>query len=346
MRTVPYSSVVDKISGYLGENAGMSAEDLGLANRLINTRVKGAWEYYMWPELMGIEQRQFAPSFNAATLYSPTNVVYYPPTFNYYQALVPTIGNLPTLDGAVGTENSGFWAECRGSYSGEDWGAGNAYSVGDDVRDPNTNQFYQCTVAHTSAGASIDVTKFGLLTPFVRALPLAQVDGNGNALTVIGEIQKIWDRDPDANYDARAIPFRLRGDFALVRGTVSVIWPEFRLRPNSYSGANWVNGTAYTPGTQVFYNNTDYYVNTVATASAPPTDGTHWELVAFPYIFQEYTAQSVYATMVAKEEEAPEDFNVELAAGWPFLQAELQKIERQQGQVRQLNVVNARPGGW
>jgi len=59
-------------------------------------------------------------------------------------------------------------------------------------------------------------------------------------------------------------------------------------------------------------------------------------------------AQSAYAMLTDREQETPENFAVENGAGWPLLAAELDRIERQQGQTRQLKVVSGRHrgGGW
>lgn len=340
MRTVTYKSVVNQISGYFGEADGMSAEDKVLAGNLINTRYRGALEYFFWPELTLIEQRQFRPSWAVGTTYAASTATaaverYYVPAQRYYQCLVAGTGNLPAT-GAGFTENSAFWAECQGSYSGPDWATGSVLAVGNIVRNPDDNRFYQTITAHT-AGGTIDLTKFGILTPFVRSLGYEQAGE-----TAFGDIKKVWDQDPDANFNARPISFVLRGSYVLVRGCETVVWVEFRVRPNRFSGANWAAGS-FAVGDQVYYDTTGEYYRCVATAtSEAPTDATKWEKLDVPYIFAEYLAQSVYGAMVAKEDEMPEDFTVEQTAGFPLLLQEIQKIERQQGQTRQLNVINSR----
>src|SRR5262249_46626985 len=143
--------------------------------------------------------------------------------------------------------------------------------------------------------------------------------------TFIAEVKKCWDRDPDALNNACQIPFHVRDSFLLVRGVQSKIWIEFRLQPPVFTNVPWVSGTAYTPGAVVYYDTTgECYVNTAATNSAAPTTAANWRKVDFPYIFAEYTAESVYAAMVGKEEESQADFAIEQTAGWPYLQAELE----------------------
>lgn len=340
MQTVSYKSVVDLISGYLGENAGMSAEDHGNANRLINTRYKGAFEYYFWPELMLIEQRQFRPSYdNTATYAAGTATaaveVYYPRAQKYYQALQPTTGNAPAT-GTDLTVNAAFWAESQPCYSADDWATGRVLNVGDQVRNPDDQRYYQTTTAHT-AGVSFDPTQFGILTAFVRSIDYTQA-----GQTVLGSVKQIWDRNPDTEPNARPVQKVLRAGSVIVRGCQPVVWVEFRTRPVSFSGPNWTAGS-WPTYSQCYYDTTGEYYRAIAPAtSEPPTDTGKWVKLDFPYIFQEYVAQSVYAAMVSHEDEMPEDFSLEATAGYPLLVAELMKIERQQGQTRPLNVVNTR----
>ena len=51
--------------------------------------------------------------------------------------------------------------------------------------------------------------------------------------------------------------------------------------------------------------------------------------------------------MMTKEEQVPEDLTILESAGWPLLQLELQKIERQQGQGAAVadGQLRARPDG-
>lgn len=235
------------------------------------------------------------------------------------------------------------------SYSADLWASGKVFAVADQTLNPNDGRYYQCIGAHT-AGATFDATKFGILTPFVRSIDYEQA-----GKTPLGEVRFIWDRNPETNRYAQKMMFRLRPDFVQVQGTANVVWVEFRRRPNVYTTVLWSASATYTAGATIYDPATGdcWTANTTTTAGENPTSApAKWDKVEFPYLFAEYTALSAYASLVNREEQAeangPENFSLQLAAGYPLLQLELDKIERQQGQVRQLNVRTGRGsmGGW
>lgn len=349
--TVSYASLIYQISGYLGENKGMSAEDAGLSNRLINAFLRLAWRYYWFPDCMAdIQPCQFRASYDPTAAYLPIVEVYYPPTMTYYQAVQPTQGNLPVLaDGC--SVNAAFWARSQSGYGGDWWTPNTAYNVGDQVRNPADSLFYQCFAAQMS-GSTLDFTAFGVLTPFIRSLDFTLPDG-----TPIGEVKKIWNRDPEAHPAAEAIEFWRKPRYILVRGREPVVYPEVRMRPPVLSGVNYdpafggVPGqTSYSDGQTVYYVGANpgatgnYFTAIAGPQTDTPPNTNWWRLEPVPYIFAEYLAQSVYAALVAKEEQVPEDFALEQTAGFPLLQQEVLLLERYQNQVPQLNVVGGSRG--
>lgn len=260
---------------------------------------------------------------------------------NTYTVPLPPLTN--------GVLNSSQWALCQQSYSADVWAEGDVFVVGDQTINPADGEFYQCITAHT-AGTTFDATKFGLLTPFVRSLAYEQTDE-----TALGEIRFLWDRDPEIYREAQTIPFRLRADYVQVLGTSNVFWVEFRQRPSTYTNTVIVSTATYTSGSQIYDPATGENWISTATATAgqtPTTNPEKWSKVPFPYYFLEYVAVSVSAALTNKENSSaaqqPENFTVPLSAGAPFLMAEIDKIERQQGQTRQLNVKSgrARTAGW
>lgn len=347
MRTTPYKQVINRLASYLQTADGLSVEDATLSAAKINLFVRLAWEYYWWPDLMLIEKRTFRPAWVSGTTYAAGAEVYFTTgeCGEYYQALTST--SLPPLTGGV--LNASAWALCEQSYTATVWATGQGFAVGDQTINPNDGEFYQCLTAHT-AGATFDASLWGLLTPFVRSLDYEQTDE-----TALGELRFIWDRNPEVHRAAQGVPFRLRADYVQVLGTSNVVWVEFRQRPNTYTNAVIASTATYTSGAQIYDPTTgeNWLATAMATAGqSPTTNPEKWSLVPFPYYFVEYVAASVYAALTNKESSAqaqqPENYTVPLSAGAPFLLAEIDKIERQQGQTRQLNVKSGRPrtGGW
>jgi len=380
MRTAPFSDVLNRLASYLGEADGISGEDATLMTPKINLFTRLAWEYYWWPDVMEIELRTFRVPWGSGTAYAgpsfgqPVEVFF--PTVQvgqyaweqgeYYQALQPSTGQTPaTLAGGQYVENGRFWARSCHSYAADLWAAGTSYGVNNDgsglayqAQNPGDGQYYQCIQAHT-AGATFDGTKWGILTPFVRSLDLdpGTTSNQGAAAAPIGEVRFIWDRDPTVQRFAQRIKFRLRNGFLQVLGNLNVVWVEFRTRPTSYVTTPWQGAVGYASGIQ-FYDaatGNNWVTVTATNAGDTPTSApAKFALVPWPYIFTEYAAQSVYASLVNREEAAasqggqPENFGIQQSAGFPLLLAELDKVERQQGQTRQLNVVSGRDarGGW
>lgn len=350
-RRVTYLSVLDRIASYLGEADGLSVDDKALAEAKINLCFKLGYEHYFHPDITEIEQRTFRPLYSAAenvAAPSATAAVerYFPATDSYYQTLVaqsPATQAPATGSNGSYTENSAYWAACQASYSGDDHADATAYTVGTIVHNPANNRFYQCHTAHTSASATLDATKFGILTPFVRSLAFDQADE-----TEIGECRFIWDADPRFIASARRMnggrgpDFWVRKDYLQVLGLANVIYPEFRPPCPVFSGATRSDTATYGAGDQKYDSATgDYWIanTSIAAGESPTTNPEKWDRVVFPRYLAEFVAQTAYAMLTNHEQEEPENFTVQMTAGYPLLLAELESVERQQGQSRQMNVV-------
>lgn len=350
MRTVTYLSVLERIASYLGNADGLSTEDKAIAAAKVNLCFRLGYDHYFHPDITLIEERKFRASYDAgANVAAPTATAamerYFAGDGNYYQTLVaqsPATQAPATFSGGTWTENSAYWAKCQASYSGDYWADATVYAVGDTVRNVANQRFYQCHTAHTSSG-SFDATKFGILTAFVRSLAFDQ-----SGETAIGEVKAIWDCDPRYVMNAarvgggRGPDYRRRSDYLQVLGTANVVFPEFRKPCPQFSGAPRDEAETYDAGEQLYDADTgDYWtaVESIAAGESPTTDPDKWERVEFPWYLAEYVAQSAYAMLTNAEQESPENFTVQMTAGYPLLLAEVDSIERQQGQTRQLNVV-------
>jgi hypothetical protein len=348
-RRVTYLSVLNRIASYLGMADGLSTEDKALVESKINLFFRLGYEHFFHPAIVAIEERTFRPHYDAAeNVAAPTATAaverYFAPTDRYYQTLVaqsPAAQAPATGSAGSYVENSAYWAACQASYSGNDHATATVYSVGMIVRNPTNRRYYQCHTAHTSVSATLDATKFGILTPFVRSLDFAQA-----GQTEIGECQYIWDADPRFGVarrlnGGRGPDFWVRQDYLQVLGTANVVWPEFRPPCPTFSGATRSDTATYASGDQVYDAATgDYWIAqaAVSAAQSPTTHPEKWARVEFPWYLAEYVAQSAYAQLTNKEQEQPENFTVQFTAGYPLLLAELDSLQRQQGQSRQLNV--------
>lgn len=348
MRTVDYSDVLHGSAGL----AGLGPDDVGtgefrLFRQAHDRRLQQAWEVHDWPDLCRTEQRTFRTQWSATTTYAAGAEVYDVPSATYYQSLqAANTNNAPTI---AGVENSAWWALSQTSYGAQDWQTGIAYAVGNKVRNPADLQFYQCTTAHTSGG-SFDASKFGLLTPFNRYIAYDQVKADGTPETPIGEIFTATDKDPRVTTKLVEFPFRLSdvgAQFTQLKHSIAFAWLYFRTRRPVLKGEAWDTTLAYGSGRQVYYVGTgstietgvgNFYSSSASTTAgqSPETTPASWSLVEIPYIFRGYLIPGGYADWLSGDGQANKAAGYE-AMAQEALEAEADKLQRQQGQVRRLH---------
>ena len=342
MRTVTYQSLLDRIAAYMGESDGLDVEEAALANTKINFFARLGWKFFFHHDITPIEKRYFRPAYSASENLVAGDERYYPASNLYYAALVdqtPAAQPPATLSGGDYATNLAYWADADPDPTGEDWVTTTAYALGDKVRKPADGLIYQCHTAHT-AGGSFDDTKFGLLNAFVRSIDYTQA-----GQTAIGDVRYAWDHNPEANRAAQRLRFRLRRDAIQMLGQVNVVWLEFRPPVPAWAGPVRSDSATYAAGVTVFdAASGDFWTSntSIAAGESPATTPASWDQVEFPEYLAEYTAQSAYAMMTNREQETPENFTIQMSAGYPLLLAEILNVERQQGQTRQLNVVSSR----
>jgi hypothetical protein len=99
MRTVRFKTVLDAVSRMAGWGSVMEIDDVrrGKIVEYINVRLREAWEWDWWPELMKIELRAYRPSWDSEYPYMAGNEAYYPADGTYYRCLVGNIGEQPDI---------------------------------------------------------------------------------------------------------------------------------------------------------------------------------------------------------------------------------------------------------
>ena len=98
MRSVTFQSVLDGAASRIGLDPTQTIQPstASALTEYINTRTRFAWEAYKWPELSGIEKRQFRPTFNALATYASGEEVFY--TDQYYRKTgTGAVGVVPTV---------------------------------------------------------------------------------------------------------------------------------------------------------------------------------------------------------------------------------------------------------
>lgn len=340
MRHVSYQTIIRAAEAlFLGTRDDLDTPTSDVLNTHFDRWARQLWEAHYWPEWTVAEQRQFRPTWLIGTTYGePTATAavehFHVRSGKYFQSLRSgNLGNEPA--DANDVENSAYWAECQGEYSGDDWATGRVFTVTNGsatiVRNPEDDRHYQCHTAHT-AGAAFDSTKFGILTPFRRSLDYEQTDE-----TEIGEVKAIWDRDPLIHFGtAQKVEFVL-GDKIYVAGDAARVWVEYRQRPPSWTGADYAATTTYALDAQVYSpTQGDFYRSLVASNTGQAvTDTTKWERIDVPYVLQDAIAQGILGELLETDEKFDWAGRA-LAKASRLAEQSFTKISRQQGQGVQL----------
>lgn len=232
-----------------------------------------------------------------------------------------------------------YWAVGESRYSANDWAATAAYVVGVQVYQPLDGYTYQCITAHTNQQPP-NATYWGVLSAFKRDIDFepGATSNQGTTATRLGEVKGVWSDHPWVVEDAAPQSFDQTYDGLVVRGSEPVVWLEFRLRPNEFTGNVWASGS-FVAGDQVYYTVTgEYYICISAATTQVPTDTTKWTKLDFPYVLKDAVAQAAFADLL-KVTGKTSKWGEELRESGRLLQREFDKIERLQGQTRSLNVM-------
>jgi hypothetical protein len=318
-----------------------TAENAAMLNRFINSRYREFFERFFFPEWTVVEKRTFRPAYDSASTYTATQEVYYPATQQYYLALRSVPITTPPATGSNGeyTTNTTYWADALPEYSAPDWSSTTAYAEGDQVYQPTDGKFYQCHAASTN-NEPPNATYWGELVEFQRDIDFtaSATSNQGETATGIGEVKAVWTRHPYIHEDACPIAYDVTSDGIIVRGTATVVWLEFRLRPNEFTGSTWASGS-FAAGDQVYYTTTgEYYVCIDDATSEVPTNTAFWTKLDFPYVLKDAVAQAAYADLL-KATGKTSKWMEEMREAGRLLQREFDKLERMQGQTTSLNVM-------
>lgn len=346
MRTVNYSDVLRGSAAL----CGLGKDDIGLAEFALlrgfhDRRLQEAWEIHEWPDLCRVEQRLFRPKWRAGIAYGAGDERYDVAAGNYYQSLHGTnTDNAPTIDGA---ENSAHWAQCNTSYGAVEWSSGAVYAVGDKVKDPADQQYYQCITGHTSgATRAADSDKWGGLTAFDRYVAFDQQEDDGQTVyTSIGDFLGATDVNPYLTTKQVDYPFIVSekgAQFYNLKHAISFAWIWLRMQRPVLSGEPYDATATYGPGDQVYFVHPVKDIGNFYTAQilADPGESPYqapdkWAVVAIPYIFRGWLIQAGYADWLTSDGQGDKATAAEgLAMNW--LELEADKLQRQSGQVRRV----------
>jgi hypothetical protein len=338
IRRVSYKTVQDQIADNLGWDANnLHTDEQSIVNRGVNRWAQFGWDAFFWPEWTVLEKRVFRQYWDSATSWAAKTEVYHRPSKKYYCALQANTNQEPaTGSGGVYTTNLQYWGESASQYSAEEYSNTKTYVRGERAYYPSTDKYYQLYAATSTGNLPTDTTKWGELIEFERNIDYEQ----SWETTVIGDVKKVWDRNPRKDTDACEIDKILQNNGVRVLGTDPVVYVEFRKRAPSWTGTTWSAATTYAKDAQVWDpTQGDYYKSLQnANTNHAVTDTAWWERIDFPYVLSKYVIAGVYAAVMGKTDGQQEKYPSEMEEAYQLLIGEFDKIERQQAQSEQLNV--------
>jgi hypothetical protein len=177
-----------------------------------------------------------------------------------------------------------------------------------------------------------------------------------------GEVLNVYTKNPNSTTRAVSIGFSIvhtNSEERLVVGTPypDGVWLEYRIEPVVINGDKWNASTAYSVNSQVYFdsgsNSASYHTiagkpqngnfyNCVAsnTNMVPSENAAKWSIVNIPYIFSNYIPRGVFSDYLRSEGQFD---SARLAEGeaQAFLDLEIDKVVRQQGQIQKYNFIKS-----
>lgn len=250
MRTVTYDYVLQRACELTGRVfSTLTTEESNFFRTFISMSLRSAWECFDWPEQTVYQQEFFAPTFTYSNTYSAGDVVYYKVEEKYYQwvNVNPGTGQTPTSGGPGGTLNSIYWSEALPDYGNNDgnWSSTTAYTLGQIVLYPVTQEHYQATSVPPVGTAPTNTAYWGILNKFLRNISqTTNPDGTTRAVT-IGEAFSVWPVDPRVTWRQQEPRYTFTDDGILIEEELPYVWLEFRKSPPLLSTAGEASAYAF-----------------------------------------------------------------------------------------------------
>lgn len=177
-----------------------------------------------------------------------------------------------------------------------------------------------------------------------------------------GEVFALWFKDPNSTTRATNIDFSLVNtpteERLVIRGTFTEdLYIEYRIEPITINGDKWNATTTYSVGSQVYFDSGSnsgsyhtvsgkpqrgnfYTCISTNTNTNPSESSANWSIVNIPYIFSNYIPRSVFSDYLRSEGQF-DSARIAEAEAQAFLDLEIDKVVRQQGQTQKYNFIKS-----
>jgi len=257
---------------------------------------------YDWSELLVQEQRPFSDVWNSIKTYSTGNIVYDFTSNSYYSALSSVPANTPVTNGT-------YWLLAQPLQP---------------LTVPRTGQINSSNTTYPELGTIFKVSSLDIFAN--QFAPDVNFTVNAKGVNVWPLAQTGVDSPVVLNNGTVTYPF-------LIFSTVFIL---YRQPYPGFATDQFVSGTTYNIGDQVF-SGTDTYTCTVnGTTAQPPS--ANWTLVPFPYFLSEFVKRASYCDALV-EDGQHEKAQMELPNAYSRLWNEYDKQNQQQGLTQYFSVV-------
>jgi len=176
-----------------------------------------------------------------------------------------------------------------------------------------------------------------------------------------GEIFNVWEKNPITTTRNAQLTFMLASTSTQERAYLTVakegtVWVEYRIKCPELNGVLWNADTEYVPTAQTYFDSGavsgsyrpvagkpykgNFYTSlTTNTNKKPSEQPNDWAVIQIPHIFATYVTRGIYADYLRSEGQV-ENAKVAEQEAQAFLDEEIDKIARQQGQTRRINFIN------
>lgn len=177
-----------------------------------------------------------------------------------------------------------------------------------------------------------------------------------------GEVLNVYTKNPNSTTRAVSIGFSIvhtNAEERIVVGTPypDGVWLEYRIEPVVMTGDKWNASTAYSVNSQVYFDSGsnsasyhtvagkpqtgNFYNCITANTNTNPSEATaNWSIVRIPYIFSNYIPRGIFSDYLRSEGQF-DSARLAEAEAQAFLDLEIDKIVRQQGQIQKYNFIKS-----
>jgi hypothetical protein len=240
MKTVPYDTVLRhaaELAGYPYEDGSgkvlLSTEDEARFRGFVGHSIRSAWTAAPWPETCIVEQRTFAPRYDATRAYAAGDVVWDPLNGEYAVALKSIPAGTSPPSSIVGddvVEAAGVWYVLADGYPEDEWDNATTYAIGELVWHSRSESHY---ALHSSAPAGTDPTNasFWCRVPELER----RIDFQANGETVIGDVFGIYLTDPNTESEPEELSYTQDPEGIIVLDLANGVYVKFWTMPPSFT---------------------------------------------------------------------------------------------------------------